>query len=329
MTSMAHVTSIVTPAWHDGFMTLLPAIHSKLRFAFRGLKSEANQEAIQEAVASAAVAYARLYEQGRADLAYATPLANFAVRQYVAGRRVGGQLNVNDVMSRYAQRFHHVQVGSLDRRDDDGTWKEILVEDQRSTPAETAAARIDFGDWLGRLCRRDRGVAMTLATGETTRDTAKQFYLTPGRVSQLRKELKKNWQRFQGEPYRRCRRVRVGAVLIDVPDLILITAPLPGGRRGGMGITSASCGCDICRAGQRPTLDLPFSPNLLSGTVSFTLARARVGIQRRPTFFRRQNREPTIQSCAVQNRPGLPHMSPKSWSMTFCTRLRQAEAPGG
>ena len=150
-------------------------------------------------MASAAVAYARLHEQGKADIAYATPLANFAVRQYLAGRRVGGQLNVNDISSRHAQRFHGFIVERLDRRNPDGSWKEALVEDRGFTPAETAAARIDFADWLSRLCWRDRGVATTLATGETGRDTARQFGLTAGRVSQLRTELKRNWQEFQGE----------------------------------------------------------------------------------------------------------------------------------
>ncbi|HUY32242.1 MAG TPA: hypothetical protein VMV69_05630 [Pirellulales bacterium] len=200
MTTFAQSNSTDKPAWHAGFVALLPVIHSQLRYAFRGLPPETREEAIQESLANAAATYARLYEQGKADIAYATPLAKFAVRQYCAGRRVGGQLNRNDVMSHYAQQHHGIVVERLDRRDPSGAWREVLVEDKTCTPAETAAARIDFGDWLSRLCRRDRGVATTLATGETTCDTARQFGLTAGRVSQLRSELKRNWQAFQGEP---------------------------------------------------------------------------------------------------------------------------------
>jgi hypothetical protein len=170
------------------------------RYAFRGLRPEARQEAIQESLASAAVAYARLHEQGRADIAYATPMANFAVRQYLAGRRIGGQFSCHDVLSRHAQRHHNLVVERLDRRDYGGEWKEILVEDRSATPAATAIARLDFASWLDQLCRRDRGVATTLARSETTRDTARQFGLTAGRVSQLRSELKRNWEQFQGEP---------------------------------------------------------------------------------------------------------------------------------
>jgi hypothetical protein len=200
MNALTESNSTETPAWHSGFLEMLPEIRSQLRFAFRGFTPETREDAIQEAVASAAVAYARLYQQGRADLAYAVPLAMYAARHYRAGRRVGGQLNRNDVMSGYAQKHHGIIVERLDRRDPAGEWKEVLVEDRGFTPAETAAARIDFSDWLGRLCRRDRGVATTLAAGETGRDTAKLFGLTAGRISQMRGELKRNWERFQGEP---------------------------------------------------------------------------------------------------------------------------------
>jgi hypothetical protein len=127
-------------------------------------------------------------------------LAKFAVRQFRSGRRVGRQLNHNDVLSLQAQRHHNLTVERLDRRYPDGCWKEVLVEDRRTTPAATAIARIDFADCLGRLCRRDRGVATTLAAGESGRGTARRFGLTAGRISQLRGELKRNWQAFQGEP---------------------------------------------------------------------------------------------------------------------------------
>jgi len=185
--------------WQDAFVVMLPAIHERIRFNFRGFSAESREEAIAEALASAAIAFKRLHEQGRADIAYPTVLADYAARHYRAGRRVGGQLNVNDISSPHAQRFHCIQVKSIDRRDRDGAWKAILVEDHRSTPAATAIARIDFADWLSRLCRRDRGLATTLATGETGRNTAKLYGITAGRVTQLRGELRRNWERFQGE----------------------------------------------------------------------------------------------------------------------------------
>jgi hypothetical protein len=199
MSTMPEQPTTTEPAWHAGFLALLPAIYDQLRFNFRGLPPEARDDAIAECLASAAVAFQKLHEQDRADLAYPTVLAKFAVRQFRSGRRVGGQLNRNDVLSTHGQRHHGLTVERLDRRYPDGAWKEVLVEDRRSTPAATAIARIDFGDWLSRLCRRERGVATTLASGESGRGTAKKFGLTAGRISQLRGELKRNWERFQGE----------------------------------------------------------------------------------------------------------------------------------
>jgi hypothetical protein len=68
-------------------MKLLPDVYSQLRFAFRGLAAERREGAIAECLAGAAVAYARLHEQGKAERALATPLAQFAARQFRADRR--------------------------------------------------------------------------------------------------------------------------------------------------------------------------------------------------------------------------------------------------
>ena len=187
------------PAWHAPFLALLPQIHDRLRFGFRKLPRDERIEATCEAIASIAIAIARLYEQGKSAVAFSSTLADYAIRHYFAGRRVGNQLNADDISSPWAQRQRGFRVRSLDQRSPDGAWKEIVVEDRRSTPAEVAASRIDLDDWFGQLPRLKRGVAQTLATGETTKETAQRFQVTPGRVSQLRKELADNWAEFQGE----------------------------------------------------------------------------------------------------------------------------------
>ena len=98
------------------------------------------------------------------------------------------------------QRKRGFFVKSLDQRNPAGEWKEIVVEDGRVTPAEVAASRIDIDDWLSQLPRLKRNVAETLAKGETTSATARRFDVTPGRVSQVRRELEDDWADFQGEP---------------------------------------------------------------------------------------------------------------------------------
>ena len=64
------------------------------------------------------------------------------------------------------------------------------------------AFRVDFEDWLASLPARDRRVAELLATGEMTQEVARMVGISPGRVSQLRRELAESWQEFQGEPGR-------------------------------------------------------------------------------------------------------------------------------
>jgi hypothetical protein len=182
------------------FLSLLPLIIRQAKVAFQGQDSETREELTAEVIANAYACFARLVERGRESLAFGTPLGMYAVRQVRAGRRVGGKLNVRDITSRRCQVIKGVRVESLDGFDDDEEeWREILLEDRRSGPAEIAASRIDFADWLSLLSGRNRGIATTLATGETTLETAKQFDVSSGRISQIRRELKTSWETFQGE----------------------------------------------------------------------------------------------------------------------------------
>lgn len=187
------------PAWHAGLIAMLREIQRQLRFEFRGWRPEEKADAIAECIANAAVAYARLYELDKTDLAYPSVLARFAAAQFRSGRRVGSQLNTNDVMSRCAQGRHGIHVTSLDCGDFNREWKELLAESRTCTPAELAASRIDFHDWLKRLPGKKRRIAVALRAGESTKRVAQKFGITPGRVSQLRREFAHDWQDFHGD----------------------------------------------------------------------------------------------------------------------------------
>jgi hypothetical protein len=58
---------------------------------------------------------------------------------------------------------------------------------------------MDFTAWLLSLPKRGRKMALTLAAGETTGEAAKQFGVSPGRISQVRRQLKDSWDEFVGE----------------------------------------------------------------------------------------------------------------------------------
>ena len=142
-------------------------------------------------------AFVRLVRRGKADIAYATPLANYAIRQVIAGRRVANKPRLRDVMSPQAHSADGIVVERLDVFDEGQCqWRQVLVEDRRATPAEIAAARIDVAAWFRSLSPRSRRIAKTLAMGETTTDVARKFNLSRPRVSQLREEFKTSWEKF-------------------------------------------------------------------------------------------------------------------------------------
>ena len=186
---------------HDRFLSMLPLMRAQARFAFRSLAPHERGEAIQDVLALAFVMFSHLVRAGREHRAYATPLVQFAIRQYRVGRRVGVPNNINDVTSEQAQIARAFKLKRLDHYEADADeWREILIEDRKAGPAETAAARIDTAGWFRSLPRRLRAIARLLATGETTGAVARKFRVTAGCVSQLRRELAESWDAFHGQP---------------------------------------------------------------------------------------------------------------------------------
>ncbi|MCA9238235.1 MAG: hypothetical protein KDA44_22335 [Planctomycetales bacterium] len=184
------------PNWQDGFLALLPEIERQLDARLRSIPRAQRDDARQTILASAAVGYAQLAAQGRAALAFPTPLVRFGLQQFRAGRLVAGRTSSLDVGSTRWRRTTARRVESL------ADWQDTLVaaDQRRATPAEIAALRIDFTAWLQTLSERDRQITCTLARGEETRAVARTFQISAGRVSQLRRELHDSWQRFCGEP---------------------------------------------------------------------------------------------------------------------------------
>jgi hypothetical protein len=182
------------------FLALLPQIREQTRFAFRGEGGERREELIAETIANCWVAFVRLAERGLIDAVYATPLTQYAIKQVRDGRRVGCRLNIRDVSSEYAQQAKRFTVERLDRYDaEEGEWREVVIEDRKAGPADTAAARMDIADWFNSLPRHKLRIAKTLASNETTKATARKFGVSPGRISQTRRELETAWREFQGE----------------------------------------------------------------------------------------------------------------------------------
>ena len=183
------------------FVEMLPAMLRILARKFEHQSPESREDLIAEALAAAYAMFVSLVRRGRESLAYPTPLATFGARHARAGRKLGTPTNSSDVLSQECQAQHEFAVERLDvpPKRLKGRWTAILVEDRHAGPAETAAARIDFDQWLRTLSRRNRRLAESLALGEPTHAAAKRFGISWGRVSQLRRVFKDSWERFQGD----------------------------------------------------------------------------------------------------------------------------------
>ena len=181
------------------FLQMLPQVQRCAGRAFAHWPPEAREEAVQETVANAFVAYTGLAERGREHLASPWSLSRYAIKQFHAGRRVGKRMNRRDVMAEgtiraCAAQVHRYEYGDL--------WQALIGWDtgrRCGTPADLAAFRIDFSNWLGTLPARHRRLAYLLARGEQARQVARDLGLTPARVTQIRQALRDRWNRFHGD----------------------------------------------------------------------------------------------------------------------------------
>ncbi|MEX2309733.1 MAG: hypothetical protein WD738_19325 [Pirellulales bacterium] len=186
--------------WQDGFVKMLPQIRRLLRHVFADLNAEKREEAIQNAIVICLVSYARLHARGRAKVVSASNLVWYAVLQVKSGRVAGGHLNGRDPLSLYAQLRRGIKVQRLHTYNaKSDAWIDTIVEDKRAPIPDVVATKLDFLAWLATLCHRTRRIACDLAKGYSTAETAGKYGVSPGRISQIRRELAKSWSEFQHE----------------------------------------------------------------------------------------------------------------------------------
>ena len=144
----------------------------------------------------------RLAQRGKDSTRFPTALATFAARAVRSGRRLAGMDRSKDVLSPLAQQQQGFAVGKLpDCSTLDGSpLDEALHDNTRTPPDEQCAFRIDFPAWRATHAERDRRLLDDLMLGERTLEVACKYGLSPGRVSQLRREFLTDWRRYCDEP---------------------------------------------------------------------------------------------------------------------------------
>src|SRR4249919_2025531 len=123
--------------WQSNFITMLPEIEQNLRLAFCRLDPEAREDAIEEGVVHSLLAYVRLVEQGRAEVATPSSLAWYSSRHVKRGRPAGGRMNGQEPLSRYGQISNDIEV---ERQP--SNWIDAIVEDKRAAVDDQVAAKM-------------------------------------------------------------------------------------------------------------------------------------------------------------------------------------------
>jgi hypothetical protein len=197
------------------FLAIVPRIERHASMYFRDVKCP-NKKAdrVAEAVALAWKWYRRLAERGKDASTFPAVFAALVSRAVRSGRRICGQERAKDVMSPVAQQRHGFRVEHLPsstRTDYEAMYAkprgqqiqdafEQRLQDNTVTPVpDQAAFRIDFPRWLSSLTARERRIVRAMIGNEHTKDLSRQFAVSPGRISQLRRQFEQGWSRFSGE----------------------------------------------------------------------------------------------------------------------------------
>src|SRR6187431_1408664 len=132
--------------WQSNFVAMLPEIQQKLRLAFCRLDPEARDDAIEEGIVHSLLAYVRLVEQGRAEVATPSSLAWYASLHLKRGRLAAGRLNGKEPLSKYGQISNDIEIDGQA-----SNWIDAIVIDKRASVEDQVAAKLDVGDWFATL----------------------------------------------------------------------------------------------------------------------------------------------------------------------------------
>jgi hypothetical protein len=199
---------------HAAFLAILPRIQLHGHVVFRNLKCpDRKANAIAEMMALSWKWFVRLAAKGKDASRFPTALATYAAKAVKIGRRLCGQEKAKDVMNPATQKRHgfsveplpsstsasHEHLYSAPHGQELHDAFEERLRDNTITPIpDQVQFRIDWPAWLETLTGRERRMIRAMAQNERTSDLSRQFDVSPGRISQLRREFQQDWLRFTG-----------------------------------------------------------------------------------------------------------------------------------
>jgi hypothetical protein len=192
------------PEWlHRQFLSILPRIERHANIYFRHVKClQKRADLIAETIAHCWKWFCDLAGRGKDATRFPATLAYVATRHVKNGRRLCGAEPLDDVMSSRAQHRHGFFVQGLpsyETAEGNNEALDALRDNTQTPPPDQAAFRIDFPAWRRTRTERDRRVIDELMRGERTKDVSKRHGLTAGRISQLRRDFRHDWNLFCGD----------------------------------------------------------------------------------------------------------------------------------
>ena len=179
------------------FESMLPMLKARFRKACSVIPTWHDQEdAIQEMLGIAFALYTSLVRRGKTDKIFPSPLAAYSIKAYHAGRKLSG-MSATDVTSTRCQILNRAVVHGLEYYDEiENKMVEVCVYDKYHRPVTIATFRIDYNNWIKTLNDRNRKILFAIIDGDTTSELATRFCISPGRISQIRRELFDSWHDF-------------------------------------------------------------------------------------------------------------------------------------
>ena len=173
----------------NSFVKYLPVIRRYARFAFRNLDLEKREESISNTVALAWKAWHRLNERDRAnEPGILKAVAWYSIRQTKAGRRIDSAGKPRDPLALRCYGKANFEPFDLNE-----------LVGKNTSVSDAVSFRVDVPEFLRTLNDRQRNIALDLAAGMTTTDAAAKYGVTPGRISQFRREFKTMFDRHFAE----------------------------------------------------------------------------------------------------------------------------------
>ncbi len=181
MVSVASLASL-----RNVFTQYLPWMQKTARLAFRNFDLEKRAEEVSNVIALAWKAWVRLGERGRADNPLLLKSVLFySIRQSKVGRTVCSAAKPRDPL--VLRAYGKVKFDPWNLADFVG--KETPIPEQVSF-------RVNVPAFLATLNDRQRRMAVDLASGMSTTEAAEKYGLSPGRISQFRREFKALFDKF-------------------------------------------------------------------------------------------------------------------------------------